>query len=290
MDRLHAPVLLEEVRHWLQPISKGVYVDGTLGNGGHARMILEMSGPDGVLVGIERDGRNLTIAREQLKSFQDRVRFVQGDYRDLSRILEGEGIEKVDGILLDIGFSSLHVDDPSRGFSFQQKGPLDMRYDSDQGITAAQIVNSWPESELADLFFYQGEERSARTIAKAIVQTRRKYRFQTTTDLADLISEKLGRRGRIHPATRVFQALRIAVNDELGALEAVLPQIEQVLKPGGRMLIISFHSLEDRIVKRFIKSSELLTSLTKKPVVPSDEEQSQNKRARSAKLRIAERV
>ncbi len=290
MDRLHAPVLMEEVRHWLQPASGGVYVDGTLGNGGHARMILEMSKPDGVLVAIERDKRNLTIAREQLKSFQDRVRFVQGDYRDLTEILERESIDQVDGVLLDIGFSSLHVDDPSRGFSFQQKGPLDMRYDSDQGVTAAQIVNSWPESELADLFFFQGEEKRARTIAKAIVQTRRKYRFQTTTDLADLISETVGRKGRIHPATRVFQALRIAVNDELGALESVLPQIEKVLKPGGRMLIISFHSLEDRIVKRFIKSSTELTTLTKKPVVPSLDEQNENRRARSAKLRIAKKT
>ena len=287
MDHLHAPVLLEEVQHWMQLEPGGVYVDGTLGHGGHARMLLEGSEPDGVVIGIERDQRNLETARERLADFGARAKFVHGDYRDLLKILNGR---RVDGILLDLGFSSAHVDDPSRGFSFQADGPLDMRYDTLGGITAADIVNGWPEAELANLFLMYGEEMAASSIARAIVERRRRGRFTTTTDLANVIQDVVPRHGRLHPATRVFQALRIAVNDELGALRAALPQTEQALKPDGRLLIITFHSLEDRIVKRFFQSSAILRAETKKPVVATLSERSQNPRARSAKLRVARKL
>lgn len=286
MDHLHAPVLLEEVQHWMRLKPGGVYVDGTLGHGGHARMMLEGSEPNGVVIGIERDLRNLETAREQLQPFGSRAKFVHGNYRDLLNMLNGQ---MVDGILLDLGFSSAHVDDPERGFSFQADGPLDMRYDTSDGVTAADIVNGWPVAELANLFLMYGEEVHADRIARALVEHRRHGRFATTTDLAQCIERVVPRHGRLHPATRVFQALRIAVNDELGALQDVLPQTETALKPGGRLLIITFHSLEDRIVKRFMKSSQTLTSLTKKPVVATLSERTNNPRARSAKLRVAEK-
>lgn len=287
MDHLHAPVLLEEVQHWMQLESGGVYVDGTLGHGGHARILLEGSEPDGVVIGIERDLRNLETARERLKAFGARAQLVHGNYRDLLKILDGR---QIDGILLDLGFSSAHVDDPARGFSFQADGPLDMRYDTSSGVTAADIVNGWPEAELANLFLMYGEEMAADRIARAIVEHRRRERFVTTTDLAEVVQSVVPRRGRLHPATRVFQALRIAVNDELGALQAVLPQTEQALKPGGRLLIITFHSLEDRIVKRYFQSSNVLTAQTKKPIEATLSERTQNPRARSAKLRVAKRA
>ena len=286
MDHLHAPVLLEEVQHWMRLKPGGVYVDGTLGHGGHARMMLEGSEPNGVVIGIERDLRNLETAREQLQPFGSRAKFVHGNYRDLLNMLNGQ---MVDGILLYLGFSSAHVDDPERGFSFQADGPLDMRYDTSDGVTAADIVNGWPVAELANLFLMYGEEVHADRIARALVEHRRHGRFATTTDLAQCIERVVPRHGRLHPATRVFQALRIAVNDELGALQDVLPQTETALKPGGRLLIITFHSLEDRIVKRFMKSSQTLTSLTKKPVVATLSERTNNPRARSAKLRVAEK-
>ncbi len=273
----------------MQPVSDGVYVDGTLGHGGHAKILLEESLPDGVVLGIERDKRNLEVAQKQMRKAGARARFVLGDYRNLTTILHENNIDSVDGVLLDLGFSSAHVDEPERGFSFQSEGPLDMRYDTDGELTAAKVVNSWPESKLADAIFLYGEERRSRQIAKAITTRRRKKKFETTTDLADLIAETLGRRGKTHPATKTFQALRIIVNDELGALEEVLPKIVAALKPGGRVLIISFHSLEDRIVKRYFKGSEQLEVLTKKPVTATDDENKQNPRARSAKLRVAQK-
>ena len=288
MDRVqHIPVLLEEVQHWLRPRASGVYVDGTLGHGGHTEMMLEDSAPNGRVVGIELDARNMEIAKERLQSFGDRVLYVHGSYADLEKHLKDNNVGKVDGILLDVGFSSSHVDDPARGFSFMNEGPLDMRYDSDQGLTAEEVVNSWPEAKLAETFLIYGEERRAQYIAKIIVKRRRKKRFRTTTDLSETIAEAIGRHGKLHPATRVFQALRIVVNNELGSLEAVLPQAVEALKEDGRLCVISFHSLEDRIVKRFFRGSNKLEALTKKPVVPTEEEQSKNPRARSAKMRVA---
>jgi len=287
MDRVsHIPVLLEEVRHWMRPMAGGVYVDGTLGHGGHTEMLLKDSAPDGKVVGIELDARNMEIAKERLQSFGDRVLYVRGSYADLAQHLKQNNIGKVDGILLDVGFSSAHVDDPTRGFSFMKEGPLDMRYDSDQGLTAEEVVNSWSEAKLAEIFLIYGEERRAQYIAKVIVGRRRKKRFRTTTDLSETIADALGRHGKLHPATRVFQALRIVVNNELGSLESVLPQAVDALEDGGRLCVISFHSLEDRIVKRFFRGAQNLEVLTKKPVIPTDEEQSKNPRARSAKMRV----
>ena len=289
MEQSHIPVLKEEVQHWMQAQSGKTYVDGTLGLGGHASMLLEDSAPNGVLLGIERDPRNLKTAQARLEVFGDRARLVRGNYADLKQILHENNIHRVDGVLLDVGFSSVHVDDPTRGFSFLKEGPLDMRYDLDQALTAELVVNSWSEADLADAFILYGEEKRAQPMANVIVRRRSVRPFHTTTDLAETIAAAFGKHGKVHPATRVFQALRIVVNDELGALRRVLPDIEEVLVPGGRLLVISFHSLEDRIVKRFIKASKTLRQTAKKPIAPSLEEIAGNPRARSAKLRVAEK-
>lgn len=289
MDHLHVPVLLEEVRHGLQPAPEKVMVDGTLGLGGHASMLLEGSAGVKKLLGIERDPKNLEDAKRNLAKFKNRVILVHGNYRDLGAHLRTARLEKVDGILLDLGFSSVHVDDASRGFSFQTDGPLDMRYDQTEKTSAANIVNEWSEGELADLFRRYGEEPKAKQIAKAIVTARQKKRVERTTELVSCIETVVKRTGRLHPATRVFQALRMVVNDELGALSAFLPQAVTALNDGGRIAIITFHSLEDRIVKQYFKTSPELFAITKRPVVASREEIQKNPRARSAKLRVAER-
>lgn len=288
MESFHIPVLLEEVQHGLSPRPGGIYVDGTLGHGGHTTMLLEATAPDGRVIGIERDARNLAIAKERVGN-TDRITYVQNDYRNLSDILRELGVDGVDGILLDVGFSSAHVDDAARGFSFQKEGPLDMRYDTDQELTAADVVNSWSEEQLTHAFLVYGEEERARQVARAIVARRKEQPFRSTVDLAETVAATLGRRGKTHPATRVFQALRIVVNDELGAIEMVLPQAVDALKPGGRLAVISFHSLEDRMVKRFFKARNDVEILTKKPMVPAPSESMQNPRARSAKLRVVQK-
>lgn len=288
MESFHIPVLLEEVQHFMNPRVGGVYVDGTLGHGGHTVMLLDASAPSGRVIGIDRDARNLTTASKRIGK-NKRAILVRDDYRNLTEILHDQGIDAVDGILLDVGFSSAHVDDASRGFSFQQEGPLDMRYDSDQGQTAADVVNSWSEEQLTHAFLVYGEEERARVAARMIVARRKERPFRTTTDLAEAVASALGKRGKLHPATRVFQALRIVVNDELGAIESVLPQALDSLKQGGRLCVISFHSLEDRIVKRFFKARSDITILTKRPTVPTAAEVSSNPRARSAKLRVVEK-
>lgn len=271
----------------LAPKPGGTYADGTVGHGGHARLLLEASGPDGRLLAIDRDPRNLSVARERLAPYGGRVLFVQGSYADLSRFAQENGLGTFDGILLDVGFSSAHVDDPARGFSFGADGPLDMRYDPSQETSAATIVNGWKKEELATLFRLYGEEPAADRIADAIFHARKQERIVRTTQLAELVEAVVPRRGRIHPATKVFQALRIAVNDELGELERVLPAAADLLAPGGRLAVISFHSLEDRIVKQFLASRDDLEALTKRPVTASEEEMAANPRARSAKLRAA---
>lgn len=286
-DSFHVPVLTEETLRALAPKPGGTYADGTVGHGGHARLILEASGPDGRLLCIDRDPRNLSVARERLAPYGSRVLFVQGSYGDLPRFAAEHGITAFDGILLDIGFSSAHVDDPARGFSFAADGPLDMRYDPAQDTSAATIVNGWKKEELATLFRLYGEEPAADRIAEAIFNARKLERIVRTTQLATLVEAVVPRRGRIHPATKIFQALRIAVNDELGELERILPAAADLLAPGGRLAVISFHSLEDRIVKQFLASRFDLEALTKRPVVASEEEATRNPRARSAKLRAA---
>lgn len=271
----------------LAPKPGGRYADGTVGHGGHALLILEASGPDGRLLALDRDPRNLSVARERLAPYGSRVLFVQGSYADLPRFAAEQGMAPFDGILLDIGFSSAHVDDPARGFSFAADGPLDMRYDPSQETSAATIVNGWKKDELATLFRLYGEEPHADRIADAIFHARKKERFIRTMQLADLVEAVVPRHGRIHPATKIFQALRIAVNDELGELERVLPLAADLLAPGGRLVVISFHSLEDRIVKHFLASREDLEVLTKRPLTAGEPELARNPRARSAKLRAA---
>ena len=293
---LHVPVMPAEVLEALRVAPGKTYVDCTVGAGGHAAAILEESAPNGRLLGIDSDASALAIAAARLAPFGDRVQLVQRNYRELEHVLsEKQGFIPTapDGVLLDLGVSSMQLDRAERGFSFQTDGPLDMRLDQSGGETAADLVNRLPERELADLIFRYGEERHSRRVARSIVARRASAPFESTADLARTVAGAVGwGAGRgIHPATRTFQALRIAVNDELGGLEAALPQAAEALAPEGRLAVISFHSLEDRIVKQFLRARpETLKILTKKPLVASDTEQRTNPRSRSAKLRIATKL
>jgi 16S rRNA (cytosine1402-N4)-methyltransferase len=279
---MHIPVLAREVLEGLALKPHETVIDGTLGAGGHAALMLETTSPDGKLYGFDRDARNIEIAKKQLEKYGDRLVTLNDSFGNM----EVHGL-KADAILMDLGFSSMHVDDASRGFSFMYDGPLDMRYDLRGDITAADIVNSWSRDDLATLFRRYGEDRNAQYIAKTLTEVRKSKKFATTLDLADAVAAVIPRRGKLHPATFVFQALRIAVNDELGELERGLKAAENVLNKGGRIAIITFHSLEDRIVKQFFKESHVLEPVTKRPIVPGREEVLSNSRSRSAKLRIA---
>jgi 16S rRNA (cytosine1402-N4)-methyltransferase len=301
----HVPVLYEEVLAWIQPKPGGWYVDATLGAGGHAKGILISSHPDGRLLGMDADAGALSFASKVLEPFGDRVFLQSANFRQLGAVAAALGIREVDGILMDLGLSSRQLDNPGRGFSFSQDGPLDMRMDRDRGQTAADLINHLSEADLSDLLWQYGEERQARRIARAIIAERP---LATTGQLADLVARTVGRRERIHPATRTFQALRIAVNDELDALSQALPQARDLLRPGGRLAVIAFHSLEDRLVKQFYRQEakdcvcppELpvcvcqhratLRVLTSKPVRPTADEIARNPRSRSARLRVAERL
>ena len=301
----HQPVLYKEIIHALRPRSPGRYVDGTVGAGGHARGILEACAPDGHLLGLDLDPQALALARETLAPYGERARLVQASYVSLRSQLETVGWPAVDGMVLDLGASSMQFDTPGRGFSFLQDGPLDMRFGPTAPYSAAQLVNELPQEELADMIFRYGEERNARRIARAIVAGRP---LQTTRNLAEVIERAVGRGGRIHPATRTFQALRIAVNDELESIEQALPEAAGALKPGGRLAVISFHSLEDRIVKDYFRTQSkdqvnppyeriyqverkaTLNQITRKPITPAAAEMETNPRARSAKLRVAEKM
>ena len=304
----HIPVLLTEVLEGLQVRASGLYIDGTVGGGGHAAAILEQNAPDGRLLGLDRDPEAVTRARKRLVGFHERARVVCAPYVQLEDLAHQHGFLPADGVLLDLGFSTLQIDDPTRGFAFRFDGPLDMRYNpSGDASTAADLINTLPEAELADLLWQYGEERQSRRIARAIVRSRP---LETTQQLAEVILAEVGRGpdDRIHPATRTFQALRIAVNQELEMLGAVLPQAVSVLRSGGRLVVIAFHSLEDRIVKHFFKQEEqdcicppelpvcrceheaTLQVLTRKPIRPSDEEVSKNPRSRSARLRVVEKL
>lgn len=286
MDSRHVPVLAKEIIDGLALAPGATVLDGTLGLGGHAQLILAATSPSGRLIGFDRDARNLATAKEQLAVFGERVTLVNDSFANTA----AHDVPPLNGALLDLGFSSVHVDDASRGFSFMHDGPLDMRYDTRQELTAEMIVNSWAREDLSEIFRIYGEEPYATGIAKAITEARKRARITTTGQLAALISSLAGgKRGRIHPATRVFQALRIAVNDELGELTRGLAAITDRLQSGGRFAVITFHSLEDRIVKQFFRDDSRLEALTKKPVVASRTEEIENPRARSAKLRIAVR-
>ncbi len=304
----HIPVLLDEVLALLAIAPGAVIVDATVGAGGHAAALLEAAGPEGRLLGIDRDPDALAIARERLAGFGDRVMLVQGCSDRMAALAAAAGITTADAILMDLGVSSMHLDRAVRGFSFVHDGPLDMRMDpTDAGPTAADLVNTLDEDELADLIRRYGEDRHARRIARQIVQERPFYR---TGELAAAIAAALTfpRREKIHPATRTFQALRIAVNDELGMLERALPQAVELLRPGGRLAVISFHSLEDRIVKRFFRRESMdcicppgqpvctcshraaVRLVTRRPVTATAAEVAANPRSRSAKLRVVEKL
>jgi 16S rRNA (cytosine1402-N4)-methyltransferase len=287
----HTPVLLDEVLEHLAPRAGGIYADVTVGGGGHARAILERSAPDGRLVGTDRDPIALRAAAVALAQFGDRAVLRKARIRDLRAVLTSLDIEHVDGVLADLGVSSAQLDREERGFSLAKEGPIDMRMDPTEGETALELIGRSDEHELADLIYRYGEERRSRRIARSLRRAYKDGELHTTADLRHAVHRATGpRRGRIDPATRTFQALRIAVNEELSDLEALLQQLPSVLRTGGIVAVISFHSLEDRMVKRAFRDSEHLNPLTKRPIVASEQEREINPRSRSAKLRTARRV
>lgn len=306
----HVSVLLEECIKYLNIRDDGVYVDGTLGMGGHSEAIASRL-TTGRLIGIDRDDRALAFAGQRLARFGSRVTLMKGNFGDLGDILDRAGVDCVDGMLFDLGVSSPQLDNAERGFSYMKDAPLDMRMDEHAPLTAREILNTWSEAELRSIFWRYGEERYSGRIAAAVVARREERPIETTAELVDIIRKTMpaaALREKQHPAKRCFQALRIAVNDELGSLERMLEQAPGRLHDGGRLLIISFHSLEDRLVKEAIRSREAgctcpkefpvctcgfvqtLRSVTRKPVVPAAKEMEANPRARSARLRIAEKV
>lgn len=300
MINRHLPVMLAEALGHLDIRPGGVYVDGTLGGGGHAAAICRAAGPAGLLIGIDRDPAAVRLAAEALAPFGARVRIERGDFARMESILGALGMREVDGILLDLGISTNQLEASGRGFSFQAEEPLDMSMDPDAEGTASELVNRAPETELKRIFAEFGEERHAGRIARRIVAARRRAPIETSAELARIVAAAVaGGRRRIHPATRVFMALRIAVNRELERLEAFFDALPDLLKPGGRVCVIAFHSLEDRIVKHRLRALEgeggrrghgPLRVLTRKVVRPSPEEIAANPLARSARLRAAERI
>ena len=288
---MHQPVLVAEVLDYLAPTDGGIYVDGNLGLGGHSKKILERCKPSGRVIGFDLDASAIAIAKERLAFFGDRLISVHRNFATLKESLSELGVSAIDGLLLDLGLSSLQLAAGGRGFSFRGGGPLDMRMDARAGETAADLINKASEEELADILFYYGEERQARRIARFLVEERAGHRIETTDQLVRIIERAVPGRYRpkkIHVATKTFQALRIAVNRELNNLQEILEDGPGLLKPGGRFCIISFHSLEDRMVKRSFLGNPKLRVLTKKPVVPGEQERRENPRSSSAKLRVAE--
>lgn len=302
----HIPVLYHEIINALAPYSGGLYIDGTLGAGGHALGILKASNPNGKLIGLDLDPQALVIANQFLSQFRDRVFIRQGSYIDMASFVKEIGWFLVDGIILDLGVSSIQLDSKERGFSFLYDAPLDMRFGDQTSINAADLINSLTENDLANIIWKYGEEKYSRKIARIICQNRP---VNTTFELANLIKKAYGNQhSQIHPATRTFQAIRIAVNQEMQAIETVIPQAISLLKPGGKLAIISFHSLEDRIVKSIFRTEskdcicpsdqpictckhiKLIKEVNRKPIEASPEEISNNPRSRSAKLRIAEKL
>ncbi len=308
---IHIPVLLAETVTALDPRPGGRFIDCTIDGGSHSAVILERTGPDGRLLGLDADPEACEAARERFRDAGDRVQVVRANFRHVARVATENGFTGVDGILMDLGFSSRQIDAPERGFSFNTDGPLDMRFDRSAGISAADYLARASPQEIEMTLRTLGEEPRARSIAASIVRAREREPIHTTGALAETVARAVGgRQGRIHPATRTFQALRILVNDELGALREALPQCVALLRRGGRLAVISFHSLEDRIVKTFFRDQagetgpELpralpvvptatdasLRIITRRPIRPTDAEMQMNPRSRSARLRVAERI
>lgn len=302
----HRSVLYHEIIRYISPKSPGRYIDATVGAGGHAWGILNASSPGGQLLGLDLDPQALSLANQRLADFPGRFTLIQASYTTLRDQMLRIGWDSVQGIVLDLGVSSMQLDTAERGFSFLRDGPLDMRFDPSQTLTAADLVNDLPEKELADLIWELGEDRNSRRIARVIVQGRP---FSTTRELAQALEKAVGRsKDRLHPATRTFQALRIAVNQELRSIGEVLPTAVEALTPGGRLAVISFHSLEDRLVKQYFRKESrdcicppeqpvctcghkaTIKEITRHPVSPAESEVQSNSRARSAHLRVAERV
>jgi 16S rRNA (cytosine1402-N4)-methyltransferase len=305
----HVPVMMREVVEALQPRDGGRYVDGTFGGGGYTTSLLDRA--DCEVIAIDRDPDAIEAGRALAERYAPRLTLIEGRFGDMAGLLGAEGVDTVDGVALDLGVSSMQFDRAERGFSFRGDGPIDMRMEK-RGLSAGDLVNQSEESELADIFWRYGEERRSRRVAHAIIEKRALKRLETTGELADIVRRAVGAIGRDEsdPATRVFQALRIAVNDELGELERGLAAAEQVLAPGGRMAVVSFHSLEDRAVKDFVRTragrvpgpsrhappraaapqAATLRDLTRRPLAPSEEEIAANPRARSARLRVAEKL
>ena len=289
---VHVPVMTAEVLEVLKPERGGTFVDCTLGLGGHTRALVDAGATQ--VVAVDRDLQALALAREALSEFGDRVVFVHGDYRELPRLLDERGIDAVDGAVADLGVSSLQLDGSGRGFSFQRDEALDMRMDTSQGPTAADLIGRVDEHELADLIYAYGEERRSRAVARAIVNARRTAPITTTGQLAAIVRRVVGRSGRIDPATRTFQAIRVWVNEELTGLDVFLRALGARLRVGARFAVVTFHSLEDRPVKHTFRAmaheGETFRLVTKRSVVPGEDETSRNPRARSARLRAIERV
>ncbi len=291
----HTPVLIKEVLHYLDLKPNENVIDCTVGNGGHAKLILEKTGPLGKLLGIDQDPQQIKNTRLATQDFNERIILINDSYANIKEISERIRLNPINVILLDLGYSSWHIEQSGRGFSFNRDEPLDMRYGTGE-LTAEKIVNEYKEAELERILSEYGEENFARKIAKRITEQRRRARITSTFALKKVIEEAIPgkfQRGGIHYATRTFQALRIAVNDELGNLQRVLPAAIEILAPGGRLVVISFHSLEDRIAKNFFKEREkenIVKILTKKPVAPLPEELVMNPRARSAKLRVVIKI
>jgi 16S rRNA (cytosine1402-N4)-methyltransferase len=290
IEIIHKPVMLDKVLYYLKVTLGKIYVDATCGLGGHSSAILRELNRTGLLIGIDRDIESLEIAKNRLKNYGDNFLLFNTTYDRIPEVLENLNIAKVDGILFDLGFSSYHIEKSKRGFSFQRpEEPLDMRFSKDDSLTAEYILNNFSEEELAEIFYKYGEEPNAFKIARKIVEIRKVKPLKYVGDLLEVIGKSTQNYKR-HPATRIFQALRIAVNKELDLLERALEITPNILNPQGRIVVITYHSLEDRIVKNFLKNNrDKFEIITKKPVIPSKEEIENNKRARSAKLRVGER-
>jgi len=293
VEQIHQSVLLQETMEFLAPHPNGTYVDGTLGLGGHTLEILKRSNPSGRVIGFEWDESAIERATQNLSAYQSRVTILRQNFAEINSGLKNLGIRMVDGMLVDIGISSLQLDHGRRGFSFKEDGPLDMRMDNRRKLTAAILLRDSSEEELADIFYFYGDEKQARPIARSIVREREQAKIETAKQLAAIVARSVPKKfhpRKIHVATRVFQALRIAVNNELENLATFLKDAVAFLKPGARLCVISFHSLEDRLVKRNFRNNRGLHVMTKKPVIPSQQEIDHNPRARSARLRVAEKI